>query len=107
VVNTALSLSISIAYRVIHLLNLTEFIKSLSVVDKPVFLISFVGITQVVALGLVYLIFELRRSSALSQENYDLIAINAPFLEDIFINRRVIGMSRRTKMPKGPDKNQN
>ena len=93
--NTIAGLSISVAYRVIHLFNLTEFIQFLSVIEKPVFLISVIGIIQAVAFGSTYLILEARRSSTISQENYESLAKDAPFLEEIFIQRRVIGMFKR------------
>jgi hypothetical protein len=93
-VNTLAGLTMSIGYRAIHLFNLTQFIKLLSLIDKPLALIGAIGIIQVGAFGSTYIIYEARRSSFVSKENYESIAKDAPFLEEMFINRRVIGMSK-------------
>lgn len=90
-INTAAGLSITIGYRVIHLLNLTQYVRLLEVIDNAWFFgCVFAGI-QCAGIGVTYVIFGERKDDALKEKNYKDILEVAPFLENIFRTRRIIG----------------
>jgi hypothetical protein len=94
ILNWVLGLMMSIGYRLIHLLNLTTYMPFLEFINKPWALKVAIGLFQVPILAFIYLGFEifLRRRFVLN-ENIQYLLTEAPFLEDLLRNRKVLGRS--------------
>jgi hypothetical protein len=89
--NMGLSVTISIAYRFMHLFNLPQHFPILEIVEKQYVIFSGIGIFQFGAIIAVYIAFEIRRADILSKENFEHFLKEAPFLSELFPENRAIG----------------